>query len=244
MYFYLYDESLAEPKLATVVADIETRLTDLGLSGRVGRLGPLKSSLELTKAALKAGAKTVVAVGNDRTVSQAINALTAAGASSGVALGILPVGKPTAIADLLGIPDGERAVAVLAARTLATVDLGRVNNYYFLTSIRVEARDPVTLTCDGRYRVQPLEPVSTFTVRNLDRSAACQDGYLEATVEGGRQRWWGKVRHSVVPIQRGEFTAAGPATVVAEGTYTANLPVTVEVVPRALRVIVGRNRVF
>lgn len=244
MYFYLYDDSLAEPKQAAIVADLETHLTDLGLSGRIGRLGPLKSPTELVKTALKAGAKTIVAVGNDRTVSQAINAVATMGAGNNVALGILPIGHPVVIAGLLGIPEGEGAVAVLAARNIVTVDLGRVNNYYFLTSVRVEAQNGVTLMCDGRFSLQPIEPVNTFMLKNLDRSISCQDGYLEARLEVGGSRWWKKTRQSVIPIQRGELTATGPATVVAEESYTANLPVTVEVVPQALRIIVGRDRAF
>src|SRR3989338_6071673 len=131
MYFYIYDGSLSEPKHANTLAKIETHLTDLELQGRVGRLGPLKSAKEMVKSAIKAGATTVVAVGNDRTVAEAINAIAE---NSGVTLGIIPLGKPGMLADLLGVPEGEAACEVLAARMTAVVALGTAQPYYFLPS--------------------------------------------------------------------------------------------------------------
>ena len=246
MYFYLYDAALAEPKYSPQLADIETRLTDLGLQGRVGRLGPLKSASELVKSALKGGAKTIVAVGNDQTVATAINALMPDGANN-TALGIIPLGKPSHVASALGISEGLESVAILAARKTEVVDLGKINGHYFLTAAILEADNPILLRCEDNFTLEPLHPKSALVIANLRADTNCQDGYLEATIESASGRWWGRrKKRSLVPLRRGTLLAANSntGTAVAENTYTIKLPATVEVAPQILKLIVGRHRVF
>lgn len=246
MYFYLYGVALAEPKYSRQLADIETRLTDLGLQGRVGRLGPLKSASELVKSALKTGVNTVVAVGNDQTVAAAINALIPNGANN-TALGIIPLGKPNNVANALGIPEGLESVAILAARKTEVVDLGKINGHYFLTTASVEADNPISLRCEDNFTLEPLRPKSALIIANLRANTNCQDGYLEATIESGSGRWWGRrKKRSLVPLRRGTLLATNTSTgtAVAENTYTIKLPATVEVAPQILKLIVGRNRSF
>ena len=246
MYFYLYDAALTDAKYARQLADIETRLTDLGLQGRVGRLGPLKSASDLIKSALKAGAKTIVAVGNDQTVDVAINAMVP-NSTDGLALGIIPVGKPARIASMLGIPEGLQAVAVLAARKTEIVDLGKINGHYFLTTARLEADEPISLRCEDNFILSPLNPRAAMIIANLGAGTNCQDGFLEATIESGVSRWWQKRKNrSVVPLRRGTLLAerSNTGTAIAESTYTIKLPAIIEVAPRVLKMIVGRDRVF
>ncbi|OGL59269.1 hypothetical protein A3H10_00925 [Candidatus Uhrbacteria bacterium RIFCSPLOWO2_12_FULL_46_10] len=245
MYFYLYDASLAESKYYRQLADIETRLTDLGLQGRTGRLSPLKSATELIKNALKGGAKTIVAVGNDQTVALAINAMVPLGTGS-IALGIIPIGKPSNVATMLGIPGGLGAVTVLAARKTEVVDLGKINNHYFLTSARLQASDSLALRCEDSYTLRPLDPRSALIIANLGIGTNCQDGYLEATIESGGRGWWGRKKRSVVPLRHGTILAANASTgtAVAENAYTIKLPATIEVIPKMLKMIVGRERAF
>ncbi|PJE75728.1 hypothetical protein COV04_03105 [Candidatus Uhrbacteria bacterium CG10_big_fil_rev_8_21_14_0_10_48_11] len=241
MHFYVYGESLSNAKLTHAVAEIETRLTDLELQGRIGRLGPLKSAKDMIRQAIRAGATTVVAVGNDKTVAEVINAL----AGSDIALGILPVGSPTTIAELLGIPEGGAAVEVLAARKIETVDLGKINNHYFLTSAELTVEDAVTLECDEHYTISSPAGSSVVTIANLSPGAKCQDGYLEATIESSQRRWLKRsLVRSIVPFRQGRIASAEGATAVVENTYLVKLPTTIEIIPRTLRVIVGKDRVF
>lgn len=242
MYLYLYDASLADQRFANELADIEARITDVGLQGRVGRLGPLKSAAELVRSGLKAGVKTVVAVGNDRTVAEVINAT----AGTDATVGVIPIGKPAAVARLLGIPEEGAAVPVLAARKIETVDLGKINGYYFLTSAEVRGEEQVTLSCDERYTIRPHQQ-ARVTITNLNTGARCQDGFLEAVIESIPRGWWGrwlKPAKSLVPLRRGTLSAATGVMAVAENFYTVRLPATIEIVPQTLKIIVGRNRVF
>ncbi|MFA5954279.1 MAG: diacylglycerol kinase family protein [Patescibacteria group bacterium] len=241
MHFYVYDESLSSPKLAHAVAEIETRLTDLGLQGRIGRLGPLKSANDMIRQAIRSGATTVVAVGNDRTVADVINAL----AGSDVALGVIPIGSPTRIAELLGVHPGEAAVETLAARKIETVDLGKINNHYFLTSAEVSTDDAITLECDEHYTVSAPAGLSVITIANLSPGAQCQDGYLEATIESSRRKWLRRsLSRTVVPFRQGRISSHEGAVATVENSYTVKLPTTIEIIPRTLRIVVGRERAF
>lgn len=244
IYFYIYDDSLSEPKHANALARIEARLTDLELQGRVGRLGPLKSAKEMVKSAIKAGATTIVAVGNDRTVIETINAL----AETKATLGIIPTGKPSTLAHLLGIPEGEAACEVLAARKIETVDLGRAGPYYFLSEAEIQAKKAL-VECDGSFTLEGVEGEGRSVLANLVPGSQCQDGRLEVILEPPRQTSWFRRetrRPSIIPFQRATIAAEGndEAALLIEGTFTAKLPLTIEVVPRGLKIIVGRDRVF
>lgn len=242
MYLYLYDASLTDRKYAGMLAQVETRLTDYGLQGRIGRLGPLKSAKELVKSAIKAGVKTVVAVGNDRTLTETVNASV----NTDLTVGFIPIGKPNEIANLMGLPEGGEAVVILAARKIELVDLGKINGYYFLTSAKVKNGEAVRLICDERYTVQPM-PGANITIANLVQGARCQDGFLEATIEETRSTWWRrnkKPTKSVIPLRQGTISVSGEGTMIAENSYTIKLPATIEVVPNILKLIVGRQRQF
>ena len=128
MYLYLYDSFLNSSKHTKMLARVEMRLTDLGIGGKIARLSPLKNIRELIKDEVKNGVKTVVAVGNDKTVIQIVNDI----AEHAVTLGIIPVGKNNKIAAALGISGTDEACPILSARKLEKIDLGKANNTYFL----------------------------------------------------------------------------------------------------------------
>ncbi|KKQ56205.1 MAG: hypothetical protein US74_C0017G0013, partial [Parcubacteria group bacterium GW2011_GWA2_38_13] len=73
MYLYLYDNSLNSNKYHKLLSHIEMRLTDLGIGGKISRLSPLKNLQDLISDEIRFGVKTIVAVGNDETVSMVIN---------------------------------------------------------------------------------------------------------------------------------------------------------------------------
>ncbi len=241
-YFYIYDGSLSEPKFANTLARIETHLTDLELQGRVGRLGPLKSAKEMVTSAIKSGATTIVAVGNDRTVVETVNAV----AETNATLGIIPLGKPNALAALLGIPEGDAAAEVLAARKTEIIDIAKAGPYYFLSSAETQTPN-VRIVCDEHFTVMS-DTLGSIVFFNLAEGAACQDGYLELVIESAKQGGWFKKesRASVVPFQTAQVVSDSKdeGALLIEQTFSVKLPVTVTVIPHALKIIVGKDRVF
>ena len=150
MYLYLYDSFLNNKKYNSLLAKIETRLTDLEIGGKIFRLSPLRNVNELLNDEVKSGVKTVVVVGDDKTLSQVINVA----AKLNVILGIIPVGAENKIAQTLGIPLAEAACNVIAARIVEKVDLGKVNNTYFLSGLTVSSGQ-ITIECENQYKVRP-----------------------------------------------------------------------------------------
>ena len=124
MYFYLYDTFLNDIKYEKVLDQIKARLLDLDIKGKHERLTLLKNLDSLITDEVKRGATTVVVVGNDKTFLKAIDPV----AKNNVTLGIIPIGEDNLIAEMLGIPTGDEACEILAARKIANFNLGQVNN--------------------------------------------------------------------------------------------------------------------
>ena len=97
MNIYIYDSFVTEKKHLNTIARIETRLTDLGLNGKIVRLGVMNSVFDIIDNEARKGAKTFVAVGNIRLLSLCINALAFLQknnpAYSDLPLGFIPVAK-------------------------------------------------------------------------------------------------------------------------------------------------------
>ncbi len=80
------------------------------------------------KKAVKNGATHVIVGGGDGTMAQAVNAL----AHTQTILGVLPLGTGNSFALTLGIGDDiEKALDIIAAVRIVSVDLGVVNKKYF-----------------------------------------------------------------------------------------------------------------
>jgi hypothetical protein len=61
---YLYDQSLGAKRHQKLLEQLETRLTDLGISGKICRLGPMTRVEETVRQELVKKPKTIVVVGS------------------------------------------------------------------------------------------------------------------------------------------------------------------------------------
>lgn len=255
MHLYLYDAFLSDRPYRHQLVRIETRLTDLGIGGKISRISPLKNLRELIQDEVGSGVRTIVAVGGDATFITVVNEVIR---FDGVTLGHIPVGPRVNIALALGIPLGEAACDVIAARRQIRLDVGRANNTYFLSGLTVPSSQ-VTLELDGRYQIMPNTGSYTVSIRNLKpddweaRSGAPHfnpsDGRLEAVIEPppptGLFHW----RHarespSILPFRRIKISSSKSVPVLTDGERVLKTPVAIEVVPAKLQVIVGKTRVF
>lgn len=77
---------------------------------------------------------TVILAGGDGTMSSAAGALS----ECGLALGILPMGTANDLARTLTIPESlESAAAIIADGCRHAIDLGKVNNHYFINAAHI-----------------------------------------------------------------------------------------------------------
>ncbi|HLC69563.1 MAG TPA: diacylglycerol kinase family protein [Patescibacteria group bacterium] len=254
MYVYLYDNFLRHKKFAQVVKNIEVRLTDYGIGGKILRLNNFIDSKPIIEDEIKKGAKTVVIVGNDHTFGHVLSR----GATCDCTFGFLPVGPENTIADVLGIPVGEEACDVLSRRRKESLDVGWMNNRYFVSQLHVLPAK-VQVVYDERFKVYANEKMEVVVCNlqpyywKLDKKdkdhqvVHPQDGKLEAFLRPLRKKsWWGYQYEdpSIFPFEEMQIIGKEPFTVVADGKTSKEIKVTIKLAHNKIDMVVGRNRKF
>jgi len=161
MYIYIYDSFVNQKKYDKTLARVETRITDLGLNGKIVRIGVMTSVHDVIDSEIRKGASTIVAVGNNSIFSQSLNSIvkhSLVNANRNLSLGFIPIDNANnEIASLLGIGLEEDACNILSARRIKTLDLGQANNNYFLTTAKIET-DGTKVEIDENYFIEIAEP--------------------------------------------------------------------------------------
>ena len=260
MYLYLYDSFLVEQKYRKTIDQIETRLTDLGINGRTIRLTILKNAREVIKDNLRDEIDTVVVIGSDKLFSESAMAL----AGTEVALGFIPVGEST-MADILDIPKSIEACDVVSGRRVQKIDLGRINGQYFLNSVQIDSAK-VTIKADDAYQIVPSGGIKSIKIINLDwlnfnlsetdiaidkRASSAKDGLLEVVFGKAPKVTFPLFRKieqkdSLFYVKRLQFHAWGDREVMArvDNERILKLPLIIEIIPRCLKLIVGRSHLI
>lgn len=263
MYFYIYDIYLNDKKYERILARIESRLTDLGISGKIARLSVLKNIKGAVREAISAWggfsegedkrAKTIVVVGNDQTITQVINVISE---YDNITLGFIPVGPDNELAEILGIPLDEIACDILSNRLIDILDLGKINDRYFLTSVEIKDSG-VVLDCDGQYKIR-LKKKQQVNICNfghfLNKRVNPKDGILETMVSQRDNKFsiFKKTNYSPdslffnkevrIGVEQDEGT--NEALVTVDSSQVIKTPATITIAPKKLKLIVGKERRF
>lgn len=248
MYQYIYDSFLSDEKYYKILSIVENRLADLGIGGRVSRLNLFKDPREVIYEGLKMGVQTVVAVGNDATLNQVVNAV----GDLKLVVGMIPVGPKNEIAKVLGIGEGLSACDCLSSRLIQKIDLGKINDYYFLSHLQASSK--IYLRCGGQYCVKSIKDgrVEIYNLPTSEESADPQDGYLEAKIKPVRNLLAKKFRGtgdsgnvtSFFPFKKIFLESGEAAPVLVDNQRVVNTPAEVQIFPQRLKMIVGKNRLF
>lgn len=260
MYLYLYDNFLNASKYHKLLSRTETRLTDLGIGGKISRLSPLKNLQNLIMDEVRFGVKTIIVVGNDETVSMVINNIVHC---ENIAFGIIPIGDANGIAENLGIPRGELACDIISSRRIKKIDLGRVNNIYFISGINIACENQITLQCEDSYTIIPQTRACLVHIYNLKPHGMefvekntffkPNDGFLEACILPrhqtsrtifGLKKKNKNITDSIVPFKKISVLSKKNITITTDGKKILKPPVDIEVVPHKLTVIVGKHPFF
>lgn len=245
MYYYIYDSFLGQKKHQIILARIETRLTDLGINGKINRLSFLKNIYQVVAEEIKRGVDTVVVVGDDKTISQIINLII----GLNVVIGFIPIGKDLNIAQSLGIPPAESACDILSARIIKRLDLGKINNYYFFTSVELGGKD-INLTCDNNYFIS-LPENNILNISNLgfstQQATLPTDGLLNVFIENTKKKFWqkNKNRSSRLCLKNINITSQKSLPIlITDEKRIVKTPAEVKIAPKKIRMIVGKKRTF
>ena len=267
MYFYLYDSFLQDKKYNKLLSEIEARVIDLSIQGRTTKLNILNDMKETIADAAKRGAQTVVVLGDDKTVSKAINSIV----DLEVILGIIPLGRENTLARHLGIPDGIAACEVLSQRIKEQIDVARVNGNYFTFYLKALLPNIKIISPDRKYSITPLSPDMQISVCNFKPSDfkllreetgssffIPQDGRLELVIKGPPDSslldkiFSKKVDkigdYTILPFEKIRLESAQPdqqeVKLILDSDKIIKTPAQIEVLPRRVKVIVGKERLF
>lgn len=247
-YAFIYDDFLSDRKYERVLSELDARLASLDLNGRTARLAMFRNAKDLAESLVGQGVTTMVMVGNDQTLDKVMWFLP----DMDVTLGYLPIAEPSRIARILGIPNGPEAADVLAARLIETVDVGRLDDRYFLSEVALE-HTLAAVDVEGRYRISPARGGSVF-IRNLgsmaesgDASADCKDGLLEVIIRPEAEPSGGFFKKAKQPetrifIEKGEIVASQPVEAKVDSHVLNGMRFRLGIVPNKLKIVTGRRR--
>lgn len=249
MNIFVYDSFLNQKKYDRLLARVETRITDLGLNGKISRLSATRNVQETITSELKRGAKTIIAVGDNKTVNQIINSL----AGSQVPLGIIPIGdNNNSIAKSLGIESVETACDILSSRLLIKLDLGLASQTYFLSNISINNQGTV-IDMNKNYTIETAEKGLIYVFNLIGDQIKLppnvkffpDDGLLELVVNTYETKNF-FTRHdhqSIFKIKKITIHNL-KHQLILDGSIPIAAPAEITVVKKHLNVIVGKNRKF
>lgn len=254
MYVYIYDNFLRKKNYLSTIHSMEVILTDYGIAGKILRLQNYTDSKAIIEDEIKRGAKTIVIVGNDATFGQILSR----SATCDCTFGFLPVGPNNTIAEVLGIPVGIEACTVLSRRRKEFLDVGWMNNRYFVSQLHVKP-SKLEVVYDERFKVTAADKMEVI-VCNLqpffwkkdkkdkeEHVVHPQDGKLEAFIRPlTKSSWWGYKYEepSIFPFEEMIITGKEPFAVEADGKLSKEIKVKIKLAHSKVEMIVGRNRKF
>ncbi len=223
---------------------MEIRLTDLGLNGKIIRLGGIKNIKGTIQNEIKLGAKTIIAVGNNQTINKIIGAIIDTEIygdfQKKTLLGIIPIGEDNSIAASFGIKNIEEACNILLARRVEKIDLGLVGSYYFLNQASIQSAgaileiDDYTMEINERGEVKVINLLSDAkeTIKSNPH-----DGKLEILI---RTR-----KNDETFLTTNNFKISNhDHKLILDGVVEIDTPVEIGIMKDKVSVIVGKDRLF
>ncbi|MFH1890041.1 MAG: diacylglycerol kinase family protein [Candidatus Kuenenbacteria bacterium] len=253
MYYYIYDIFVSQKKYEKQLQQIEATLIDLSITGKKYKLNLLKNLKDIINEALANEVKNIIAVGNDQTVSKIANLVV----DKDIALGIIPIGDSNIMARALGINSLIEACKIVSARKIEQIDVGRVNDQYFLFSVESPSKDIVFEFAN--YNINPLKNNKFTGLYNInidqqrDFKSNPQDGIMEAVFCPKKPFWWSKLvgtrnkssqQKSIFPIKNVIIKhTKKPVSLLVDRQRVMKTPLEIEVLKKRLKIIV-RKRTF
>jgi diacylglycerol kinase family enzyme len=270
MYYYIVDpQKISQREFERVQNLLYSSLCEYHVSGEVVRATGLRTVNQLVENAFSHGAKTIVAVGSDDTLHDLINAVK----NRETVIGFIPIFN-TEIGNMLGIKDIPHAAKTIALRRIAEMDLGQVNNTYFLSKlmfglgtqaengfarlfnlklIRSLFKLPsfeVKFSVDGQYQAS-TKVVSGIIMNNHTATGNAEVLLLPKLSKSQTFRFRKQIlsgNYKEIPgasiIQANKIEVSTPAGLPLRvgSRVIAKTPVVIEIITKALKIIVSRDR--
>lgn len=242
MFFYLYDTIVLDKKYSTLLDRIESRIIELGINGRVEKLTALRNMKELIELGIKNDAHTIVVLGSDQTF---LRALQVVAQHPNCALGFLPISEST-LGKLFGIQDPLDGCDTLSRRITKQLALGKANQTYFLQQVSLQLPAGSVVRCNDQWSVTTQQALTDCLIRHLDMIGEHQLLQIQLTPQPAPAGFLRKIKSfkpTLLPVRKAVFDHPDQAMpAVLDGATTLKTPITVSLKPKAIKVIVGKQR--
>jgi len=244
MHVYIYDDYLSKGKYHKTINRLEIRLTDLGLNGKIIRLGGIKNIKGAIQNEIKLGAKTIIAVGNNQTVNKIIGAIIDTDLygdfQKKTLLGIIPIGDDNSIATSFGIKNEAEACNILLARRIEKIDLGLVGKHYFLNQASIQSSG--TTIVINNYSIETGEKgeikiINLLSDNDTGIKSNPHDGLLDIYIKTRKKD------KTCLTAKKLTITSSENKLLI-DGVMEVETPTDVEIMKDRVNVIVGKNRMF
>ncbi|OGE73970.1 MAG: hypothetical protein A3I07_04085 [Candidatus Doudnabacteria bacterium RIFCSPLOWO2_02_FULL_42_9] len=261
MYYYIVDpEQLTQKEFERVQSILYSSLSEFRISGEVVRATGVRTIPQLVENAFAHEAKTIVAVGSEATLHEVINAV----GRRDMVIGFIPL-VDSEIAKILGIKDIPQAAQTIAFRRVESIDLAMVNEYLFLTQIALgdaETLSEISFRADDRFQARQNFTLGAIINMRYNESYSKigdpTDGVLDvllmpsiSKVTAFLKRRILKAKYyeqialtSVLHVMKMELVLPEGLPLTLNGKIVAKTPATIELLPKALKMIVGKERKF
>jgi diacylglycerol kinase family enzyme len=280
MYYYIFDpQKLNQKTFERVQNQLYSCLSRYKINGEIARVTSLRTITQLTDISFTRDVKTLIAVGNDETLHDIINAV----GDREVTLGYIPVAE-TELSRIFGLTDIETAAKAIANRRIEYLDLGTVNGNWFITKLNFGGSESnesntgfwglfkknfdmptfeIKFSADGRYNAT-LSIIAGSIINARDNTggdpnlADPTDGFLDVLLvpnisgysaftqkkylqNGNYENITGT---STIHCKKIEITSPEGLPLLSGTKVVARTPAIVEVLPKAVKMIVGKDRSF
>lgn len=158
--------------------EVEALLKDKGFQADVAHSESPASLYEIASQAAKEGYEMIIGAGGDGTIGTIVNAVThAVGVENLPIFGLLPMGTGNDLAFALDLPtDIPTAIDILMNGNTKNIDLGQVNDIYFINNCGLGIEPYVTVIQNGitwikgviRYLVAAVKAIMDGPVWNVE----------------------------------------------------------------------------
>ncbi len=270
MYFYICDNFAKKSKFSKKLEQISIKLANLGIGDERAQISLLRPIEEIIREALQDKRCTnIVAIGDDKVAAQSIDMIAHSGRK--IAFGMIPL-RYSKIAESLGMPnDLDECCQEISSRKIARVDLGKVDDYYFLTSVTIKAfpennissvfkkilkKEPPLIDFDflEGYKVQAqAEEYSIINMPTADDMKKIKEGNIKGNVNPRDGLLDILICESVVNNQtKSSFLQTRKLSLETENKIEVNIDgrkikrssLKFKIYPKYLDLIVGKNRLF
>lgn len=251
MYVYIYDAVTGKKRYNKTLINIEKKITDLGLNGKIIRLEGISNAQKIIQDEIKYGVKTVVVVGTDETVNTALNAImnTSENKEDAPALAIIPIKeKDNAIAGALGIKGPLNGCDVLLARRVERITIPQINNTFFLSQINTQSPD-VQLQIQEGFSIEMTNPgelnIINFPLEKQsqkDLHINPKNKLLKLLIHPFKKESK-NINYSVFSLQKLSVNQTSKPVIV-DNCLHIDAPAEIKTTSHKIDIIVGKNRNF